>query len=112
MWISEYIAGRSFGKESASKGEISAAANGSVSVSATRDYHGIPTVSPGGFAYMPVTGEKTVVISGEDGAMCLGVFAQPSEHLQPGELMLYSAGGASIVLKNDGRVLINGRAVS
>ena len=112
MWISEYITGRSFGKESADKGEIRAAANGSVSVSATGDYHGIPTVSPGGIAYVPTAGAKTIVMPGDSGAVCLGVISQPTEQLLPGELMLYSAGGASIVLKNDGRVLINGRAVS
>lgn len=112
MWISEYIAGRSFSKERAEKGEIRAAANGSVSVSATADYHGIPTVSPGGIAYIPTAGEKTVVLSGDNGAVCMGVISQPPEQLLPGEIMLYSAGGASIVLKNDGSVLINGRVVS
>ncbi len=38
----------------------------------------------------------------------LGVLGQ-EQSLSEGELMLYSKGGASIVLKNDGRVLINGR---
>jgi len=40
----------------------------------------------------------------------LGVLAD-TEGLQEGEVKLSSAGGASIVLKNDGRVLINGREV-
>ena len=31
--------------------------------------------------------------------------------LEPGELMLYSSGGANIVLKNDGQVLINGTSI-
>ena len=46
------------------------------------------------------------------GAVCLGVIAAPPEPLEPGEVMLYSAGGASIVLKNNGKVLINGREAS
>ena len=32
--------------------------------------------------------------------------------LEEGELMLYSKGGASIVLKNDGRVLVNGKELA
>ena len=39
---------------------------------------------------------------------CLGVVAQ-DKNLEEGELMLYSKGGASIVLKNDGSVVINGK---
>ena len=39
-----------------------------------------------------------------------GVLAKYVE-LDEGEVMLSSKGGASIVLKNDGRVLINGKAV-
>ena len=31
--------------------------------------------------------------------------------LNPGEVMLFSSGGASIVLKNNGKVLINGKEV-
>ena len=42
------------------------------------------------------------------GELCMGVVA-PQEKLESGELMLYSAGGASITLKNDGNVYINGK---
>ena len=41
---------------------------------------------------------------------CLAALAKNVE-LDEGEVMLSSKGGASIVLKNDGRVLINGKAV-
>lgn len=112
MWINEYMTGRSFGSEGASAGEIRSSGNGSVSVSSTRDYGSLPMIAPAGIAYVPVTGTSTVVMEGAGGAVCLGVIAPPQEALQPGELMLYSAGGASIVLKNDGKVLINGREVS
>ncbi|WP_405340809.1 hypothetical protein [Ruminococcus sp.] len=112
MWINEYMTGRSFNAEGASSGEIRSTGNGSVSVSATRDYGALPLIAPAGIAYVPVTGAPAVVMEGAGGAVCLGVIAAPQEELQPGELMLYSAGGASIVLKNSGKVLINGREVS
>ncbi|MEE3492434.1 hypothetical protein [Ruminococcus sp.] len=112
MWINEYMTGRSFSAAGASAGEIRSANNGSVSVSATRDYGALPLIAPAGIAYVPVAGAPTVVMEGAGGAVCLGVAVTPREELQPGELMLYSAGGASIVLKNSGKVLINGREVS
>ena len=112
MWINEYMTGRSFSAAGASAGEIRSTNNGSVSVSATRDYGALPLIAPAGIAYVPVAGAPTVVMEGAGGAVCLGVAVTPREELQPGELMLYSAGGASIVLKNSGKVLINGREVS
>ena len=49
-------------------------------------------------------------VGGCNGEVSLGVLAKNVE-LDEGEVMLSSKGGASIVLKNDGRVLINGKAV-
>lgn len=112
MWLSEYVTGRSFHNDTAASGKIRSAGNGSVSVSATQDYHTVPIVAPAGVAYVPAAGAATVVVPHEDGAVCLGVMDEPPVALQAGELLLYSAGGASILLKNDGSVLINGKAVS
>lgn len=112
MWINEYMTGRSFNADGASAGEIRSANSGSVSVSSTRDYGALPLIAPAGIAYVPVAGASTVVMESAGGAVCLGVVSAAQENLQAGELMLYSAGGASIVLKNDGKVLINGREVS
>lgn len=66
---------------------------------------------PGGIAYAPSKGEQAVVVSTEAGTVCLGVLHENTEHLEEGELMLYSAGGAVILLKNDGRVLVNGKEI-
>ena len=57
---------------------------------------------------VPPAGEQAVVLPLSGGAVTLGVLADAGE-LEEGEVMLRSRGGASIVLKNDGRVLINGR---
>lgn len=64
--------------------------------------------APSGIVYAPAKGEQAVVVSTEAGTICLGTLHEIEEHLEEGELMLYSAGGASIVLKNNGQVLING----
>ncbi len=112
MWINEYMTGRSFGANTAFSGEIRAANHGNVAVSATRDYGAVPLIAPAGIAYVPTAGSPTMVVEGAGGAVCLGVIAPAQAQLEPGELMLYSAGGASIVLKNNGKVLINGREAS
>ena len=51
-----------------------------------------------------------MVLPLNDGEVGLGVLPH-GVSVQAGEVMLYSKGGASLVLKNDGRVLINGREV-
>lgn len=112
MWINEYMTGRSGKTNVAAAGEILTANNGRVAVGSNRNYNALPVIAPAGVAYVPAAGTSTMVLEGAGGTVCLGVIAAPPEPLEAGELMLYSAGGASIVLKNNGKVLINGREVS
>jgi phage gp45-like len=80
------------------------------SVTASGEYRSLRACMPYGIASIPPKNECAVVLPLEDGEVSLGVLAD-TDGLQEGELMLSSAGGASIVLKNDGRVLINGREI-
>ena len=41
--------------------------------------------------------------------LCAGVLSGSDSRLQAGEVQLYSAGGAEILLKNNGDVVINGQ---
>jgi hypothetical protein len=52
-----------------------------------------------------------VVLSAQGGAqLCLGSVTEGwPEGLQPGEILLRSAGGASIKLCSDGKILLNGK---
>lgn len=111
MWISRYVTGNSFSKDDPTLGEVRSAAAQKVSVSSTADYRSLPVLAPYGIAYVPVLGQSSLVLPTASGEVCLGVLSGPQAELSEGELMLYSSGGASIVLKNDGRVLINGKAV-
>ena len=110
MWISRYLTENSFASDPASVGEIRSAGK-NVSVSASREHRGLPVAVPYGIIYVPPIGSDSLVLPTDSGDICLGVVRRPDDGLEQGELMLYSSGGASIVLKNDGRVLINGRAV-
>ena len=66
------------------------------------------TVAPYGIAYSPKSDEKAVILQIGSANYILGVCSFAPFELQPGEVGLYSSGGASIILKNDGKVLING----
>lgn len=64
--------------------------------------------SPGGVAWLPRVGEEALLIRCGGEEAVVGTVAAAPAGLQPGEVCVYSAGGASILLKNDGRVLITG----
>ena len=111
MWILNYVTKNSINDTVADKGSVKGSKNGKVKINASSDYAKIPIAAPYGITYMPVAGEESVVLSAGGENICLGTVSK-SSNLEPGELMLKSAGGASITLKNDGYVYINGRRVS
>lgn len=61
---------------------------------------------PYGFSSAAATGVQAVMLDG----YCAGLANTPDSALLPGEVRLYSSGGAEIILKRDGRVLVNGQA--
>lgn len=107
MWLINYVTKNSITNPQAETGNIKSAEDGTVQINASSDYKYLPVVAPFGVTYVPTSGSQTVVLPVYGGEMCMGVVA-PESDLEPGELMLYSAGGASITLKNDGNVYING----
>lgn len=73
-------------------------------VQAEREYRGPDMLAPYGVCGVPPGGFRSVMLGG----YCAGI--QPArEDLLSGEICLYSAGGAEILLKNNGEVRINGQ---
>ncbi len=107
MWLLSYMTKNSLEAPKSAKGNVYE--NGT-SVAASGEHRSLRACLPYGIASVPPKNECAVVLPLDDGEVSLGVLAD-TEGLQEGELKLCSAGGASIVLKNDGRVLINGREV-
>mgnify|MGYP001043179953 CR=1 FL=1 len=60
---------------------------------------------PYGFASSPEEGREAVMLGG----YCAGLANAPAGDLEAGEVRLYSAGGAEILLRNNGQVVINGQ---
>lgn len=71
-------------------------------------YRGVPTAAPWGIAYRPPGAARAALVRTQDGPACVGVLME-AKPLEPGELLLFSAGGAEIRLKNSGEVVINGQ---
>lgn len=110
MWLTSFL-NKEKGFKTATKGSITGARKQKVQVDASTQHRDVAVVAPYGIAYVPPVGEGAVVVPFEGGEACVGVLSTVSLELKRGELMLYSAGGASILLKNDGSVLINGEKV-
>ncbi len=110
MWLMNYITKNSLVSPSAVKGNVNKNdANGTAVVS-SGEHKRLKSCFPYGIVSIPPTGESAIVLPLDDGEVAMGVVANNSS-LEEGELMLYSKGGASVILKNDGRVLINGREI-
>ena len=108
MWLIDYVTKNSISNPQSEKGNIKSCADGRVQVNASSDFKELPIVAPYGIAYVPAIGCQTVVLPIYGGEMCLGTINMKETELEPGEIMLYSAGGATLELKNDGYVYING----
>ncbi len=92
---------------------------------ADREYRRCPVAAPGGYRWCPREGEEVLLLRTGDGDLCAGVSGE-SLGLAPGEVeiaawggairlgkdgsvSLTSGGGASVLLRGDGAVVINGQ---
>lgn len=107
MWVSKEIVSGENEKNNMFFGKVTDASSTGLNVQADIENRNTKIVSPYGIVSVPEVGSKVVMTKVEDEFLMSGSL-QDNASLEPGELMLYSAGGASIVLKNDGKVLING----
>lgn len=67
--------------------------------------------TPFGFSSVAPTGENALVIPTQNGEMIAG-YKMRTRALSKGEVEIFSNGGAYILLKNDGSVVINGLTIS
>ncbi len=103
MWISQQIIAAQKRQPTAELAEVT----GSSVMQGANEYRGVPLSAPWGIAYMPPNTAQAVVVGTNAGNACIGTLTE-NRGLAPGELMLFSAGGACVYLKNNGEVDING----
>jgi phage gp45-like len=104
MWISQQMIAAQREHASADAARIT----GADSAQGVNRYRGLPFTGPWGIAYQPPNAAQAVVVSTSAGDTCIGTLAQ-DRGISPGELLLFSAGGAEIYLKNTGEIEINGQ---
>lgn len=101
MWLTRQL-GQSGGAKVTS-GQVQG--GGKLSVRGESEYRSPEQLFPYGFSSLAAQGEKAVMLDG----LCAGTSALPDPSLEEGEVRLYSAGGAEILLKSSGEVVINGQ---
>lgn len=104
MWVSRQIIEAQGRKPAAD----TALVTGGASAQGANDYRRLLFAGPWGIAYRPPAEAQAVVVSTGAGDACVGTVGQ-EKGIAPGEILLYSAGGAEIYLKNNGEVEINGQ---
>ena len=104
MWLSKALQKREMAPR-AEKGEVTLSSAENWEATATQSVRNIARYLPYGYEALPPQGEEVLLLPVSDGTAALGVRAKGGT--EAGEIALRSAGGASIVLKNDGTVIIN-----
>ena len=114
MWLSKQLkpmepaAGADLG--------VTTIAGDSVGVSAKGEVRNLPVYGPGGFVWLPESGNGVLVIKGGPGGeeQCVAGMKQasPPDGMLPGEIFLFAPGGASVFLRRDGSLEPKGVNVS
>ena len=107
MWLLKNLSINSNKDKVADKGTITVSNQGGLNVKTSQDHIGVPVVSTYGIDSKPPIGENIVVLPVGENNVCIGYVCK-GEDLEEGEIKLFSKGGASLILKNDGRILANG----
>lgn len=107
MWLMGYITNNSITQPGAVKGSVTNDRQ-NISVLSSSEHKNIDVCLPYGIESRPPLEESAVVLPLANGEVSVGVIA-PAQTIEPGEIKLCSKGGASIILKNNGKVIINGK---
>ncbi len=110
MWLTQQLLSRSKmrGNE---RGRVTMNEGGRLCVSAAVNEQRVEAYTPYGYTSLPPAGTQVLLIPSAQGSVCAGARGDPSG-LKAGEIRLCAAGGASIVLKNSGEILLNGLVIT
>ena len=111
MWLSKKLAQNEMQNTASARSGTVTVEGTETAVYADGEERDAAVVSPRGFFWRPMNGEKVLVIKGgicNEETFIVGA-VQENDEIDAGEVRITSArGGAEIVLKNNGRVDING----
>lgn len=108
MWMSKRIVATSE-KEVAEKGKVTLSDN-QLEAGATVTRRNIDSYAPYGYKSVPPVDEDVIMLESNDGAVVLGALSK-DEDIESGEVKISSLGGAYIILKNNGDIVLNGLVI-
>lgn len=108
MWMSKRIVATSE-KEVAEKGKVTLS-NNQLEAGATVTRRNIDSYAPYGYKSVPPVDEDVIMLESNDGAVVLGALSK-DEDIESGEVKISSLGGAYIILKNNGDIVLNGLVI-
>jgi phage gp45-like len=104
MWLAQQMIDSIKKRPSAEAARVT----GDGSAQGAGGYRELPAAGPWGIAWKAPNAAQAVVVATDSGSVCVGTVCSAND-IAPGELLLFSAGGAEIRLKNSGEVVINGQ---
>ena len=92
-------------------GRVSHSASGGFGVVGASRISSALVFAPRGISYLPAVGDNVLLMPVEGSDTCIGVLSTTSG-LSPGELRLTSSGGATITLRSNGEIDLNGAIIT
>src|SRR5574344_639294 len=108
MWLIENAVGKNSVNGKLRSGRVVGENKDNIEIKGTDLFRNVVFCTPFGMASIPADDSKVFMMTVEDSKVCVGAKSE-DKGLEPGEIMLFSKGGANILLSNDGKVYINGK---
>ena len=108
MWLIRQLAANKRQSKPPVTAEVTESLSHEISVQEAKEHQKVRQLSPYGVYSFPPVGEECVLLWAGAKEAC-SCFMNEKAEVLPGELYLFSQGGAFIHLKNDGAVVINGQ---
>jgi phage gp45-like len=110
MWLTQQLSAKEKDTNAHCAG-VTLSSVSSVCAAGSAEHRDIPVYTPFGIESTPTAGTQILLINSDDGAVCVGSLANKNS-AKPGEVKIFSQGGARITLKNDGYIELNGLVIT
>lgn len=110
MWITQRLS-QPTRPTAAESGRVDSFQQTSLAATGSAQRRDVPLYTPAVLISIPLPGEQVLLLPCAGETVCAGVRVTQAHRLQPGELRLFSAGGASITLKNNGTIELCGAII-
>ncbi len=109
MWLSKKLAQSTVSSQenNAEIGTLSIATDDVVAAVSSSEKRGVVFYAPNGIEFFPEENCDVLLLTCGNKTVCAGVEMKKSSMINAGEIRIFSRGGANMVLKNDGSIVLN-----